>query len=92
MLPRTLESPLREQMGRARVLWTADQARGRGGVYMPDALERKYPRAGSSWAWFWVFPQATHSVDPQTGASFGAITCTTRPFSARSRRQSPRPA
>ena len=67
MLPRTLESPLREQMGRARVLWTADQARGRGGVYMPDALERKYPRAGASWAWFWVFPQATHSVDPQTG-------------------------
>lgn len=34
---------------------------------IPFALERKYPRAGSSWAWFWVFPQATHSVDPRTG-------------------------
>lgn len=34
---------------------------------MPDALERKYPRAGSSWPWFWVFPQSTHSTDPRTG-------------------------
>ena len=32
--------------------------RGRAGVYMPDALDRKYPRAGASWTWFWVFPQA----------------------------------
>ncbi len=34
---------------------------------MPDALERKYPRAGASWPWFWVFPQATHSTDPRSG-------------------------
>lgn len=34
---------------------------------MPDALERKYPRAGASWAWFWVFPQAEHSTDPRSG-------------------------
>ena len=32
-----------------------------------DALERKYPRAGESWAWFWVFPSHKLSVDPQTG-------------------------
>jgi integrase len=24
---------------------------------MPDALECKYPRAGLSWAWLWVFPR-----------------------------------
>jgi integrase len=34
---------------------------------MPDALERKYPRAGSSWPWYWVFPQSTRSVDPRSG-------------------------
>jgi integrase len=34
---------------------------------MPDALERKYPRAGASWAWFWVFPQSEHSTCPRTG-------------------------
>jgi integron integrase len=67
MLPATLVGGLRAQMQRARVLWEADARAGRGGVQMPDALERKYPRAGSSWAWFWVFPQATHSVCPRSG-------------------------
>ena len=27
----------------------------------------KYPRAGASWGWFFVFPQAGLSVDPRTG-------------------------
>lgn len=66
MLPRSLASPLREQLDRARACWERDQAEGKGGVAMPDALERKYPRAGSSWSWFWVFPQNAHSVDPRT--------------------------
>jgi hypothetical protein len=34
---------------------------------MPDALERKFPRAGASWSWFWVFPQAERAIDPRTG-------------------------
>ena len=67
MLPDSLIAPLREQLAAARTLWLADVAQGRAGVHMPDALERKYPRAGASWAWFWVFPQATHSVDPRSG-------------------------
>ncbi|GIX23527.1 MAG: integron integrase [Caldimonas sp.] len=67
MLPRTLEQPLREQLARAHALWVADRQAGRGGVEMPDALARKYPRAGASWPWFWVFPQAQHAVDPRSG-------------------------
>jgi integron integrase len=67
MLPQSILPALREQLARARVLWAADQAAGRAGVAMPDALERKYPRAGSAWTWFWVFPQATHSTDPRSG-------------------------
>src|SRR6185369_8506333 len=67
MLPDSLVPALREQLEHARALWANDVARGRAGVYMPEALERKYPRAGGSWAWFWVFPQATHSVDPRSG-------------------------
>ncbi|MEA1426802.1 tyrosine-type recombinase/integrase, partial [Salmonella enterica] len=27
----------------------------------------KYPRAGHSWPWFWVFAQHTHSTDPRSG-------------------------
>jgi integron integrase len=67
MLPAVLAPGLREQLQRARALWDADARAGRGGVHMPDALERKYPRAGASWAWFWVFPQAEHSVCPRSG-------------------------
>ncbi|MDY0747747.1 integron integrase [Paucibacter sp. R3-3] len=67
MLPESLVPGLHEQLNAARSLWTFDQAEGRGGVFMPDALERKYPRAGAAWAWFWVFPQAEHSTDPRSG-------------------------
>jgi len=67
MLPQSLVPGLRQQLAHARGLWEADQCEGRAGVFMPYALERKYPRAGASWSWFWIFPQATHSVDPQSG-------------------------
>lgn len=67
MLPDMLVSALREQLRLAHGLWQAGAQAGCCGVQMPDALERKYPRAGSSWPWFWVFPQASLSVDPRTG-------------------------
>jgi integron integrase len=68
MLPRTLAPALRRHLAQAaRVLWSADVADGRAGVQLPGALERKYPRAGQSWAWFWVFPQQRLSVDPRSG-------------------------
>jgi len=67
MLPKVVAPALKEQLARARALWGADRAAGRGGVAMPDSMERKYPRAGESWAWFWVFPAAQHAVDPRNG-------------------------
>ena len=67
MLPRALVPRLRAQLIQVRAVWGQDRATGRGGVYLPHALERKYPRAGESWAWLWVFPSAKLSVDPQTG-------------------------
>lgn len=67
MLPRSLAPALRQQLTHARALWTADRANGRSGVFMPHALDAKYPRAGESWAWHWVFPAEKLSVDPRTG-------------------------
>src|SRR6185295_17264497 len=52
MLPAALVPSLREQLRAARRLWQSDRDAGAAGVQLPDALERKYPRAGSSWAWF----------------------------------------
>jgi integron integrase len=67
MLPQSLETPLRRQLAYAHDLWAADAAQGRAGVEMPYALDRKYPRAGASWGWFWVFPQDHHSTCPRSG-------------------------
>lgn len=67
MLPQALVPALQAQLARARLLWSADRDGGRGGVQMPDAIDRKYPRAGQSWAWFWVFPQDRHATCPRTG-------------------------
>ena len=67
MLPESLAPDLREQLARARAWWLKDRAEGCGGVALPDAQERKYPRAGHSWPWFWVLAQHTHSIDPRSG-------------------------
>ncbi|MBH9578776.1 integron integrase [Inhella sp. 1Y17] len=67
MLPQSLVPGLRAQLAAARQLWLADVEAEQAGVELPHALERKYPRAGQSWAWFWVFPQDHHSTDPRSG-------------------------
>jgi len=67
MLPLALVAPLRRQIQHARTLYDADRAGRRSGVMLPDALERKYPRAGIEWGWFWVFPSDHESTDPRTG-------------------------
>lgn len=44
-----------------------DGAAARPGVYLPDALERKYPQASREWGWQWAFPASDVSTDPRTG-------------------------
>lgn len=67
MLPQSLTAALREQLAQARLVWAGDVEAGTTGVEMPHALDRKYPRMGASWPWFWVFPQDHHSTDPRSG-------------------------
>lgn len=66
-LPRSVREPLAEHIGRVRVLFDADRAAGRPGIWLPDGLERKMPNAGREWPWFWLFPSKTESTDPRTG-------------------------
>jgi integron integrase len=68
MLPDALRDALRAQLQRARHYWQADRAAGRAGVWLPDALARKYPAAACSWGWHWVFAHSALSVDPRGGA------------------------
>jgi integrase len=52
---------------RSRALFEADRAADRPGVYLPDALAVKFPQAGRSWGWHWVFPSPTLATDPRSG-------------------------
>jgi len=65
-LPRTLVKPLMDQMAIARRLHEIDIQRGMPGVFVPDALDRKYPNIGQDLGWFWIFPANNYSVDPET--------------------------
>lgn len=67
MLPQSIVPALRAQMAACRALWAADVQAEQAGVALPHALERKYPRAGQTFGWFWVFPQAGLSTDPRSG-------------------------
>ena len=67
MLPRRIVPELAAQLERVRRQHTDDLAQGRGSVEMPDALERKYPRAAFELAWQWVFPATRHYRDPASG-------------------------
>jgi integrase len=49
-----------------RLIHTKDLVDGFGEVYLPDALERKYPQAGRQWGWQYVFPAGKRSIDPRS--------------------------
>jgi integron integrase len=67
MLPASLIPSLRAHLDRVHGLWREDRAAGHAGVWMPDALDRKFPNAGTAWEWQWVFPARKLSVDPRSG-------------------------
>ena len=67
MLPQSLIPVLREHVQRRRLLYEDDLARGMASVYLPDALERKYPNAATEWGWQYVFVAKGLSIDPRSG-------------------------
>jgi integron integrase len=67
VLPENLIQPLQEHLQHVRVIHENDVAKGYGSVYLPYALERKYPRAAWSFVWQYIFPAKSLSKDPITG-------------------------
>src|SRR3989454_661323 len=66
-LPGAVKRPLRDHLESVRALHERDLGEGFGLVYLPFALDRKYPQAPASWAWQYVFPASERSKDPRTG-------------------------
>lgn len=67
MLPRSVRSDLERQLAWRRRRHERDLARGVARVELPDALERKYPRAAQEIGWQFVFASRQLSSCPRTG-------------------------
>ncbi len=67
VLPAALVQPLTTHLLRMQERHAVAVGRGFGGVELPFALRRKYPRAEFDWAWQYVFPSTNATVDPRTG-------------------------
>ena len=66
-LPQTLVEPLQAHLQWRRILFQSDLAKDMASVYLPHALERKYPHASTDWGWQYIFPSGSYSVDPRSG-------------------------
>jgi len=67
MLPRSLESALREQIERAREIAVVKDGLARVRVVMAGALEKELPSAGLELAWQYVFPARSTYADRAPG-------------------------
>ena len=67
MLPGVVMAPLETHLAKTKALHAGDLAQGSGEVYLPFALDKKYPNAAREWGWQYVFPSKNLSVDPRSG-------------------------
>ena len=66
MLPESIAATLRAHLVKVKALHEEDLAAGLGEVYLPFALDKKYPNAGREWGWQYIFPSKNVSVDPRS--------------------------
>ncbi len=64
IFPDKLKEDLKKHIKKIREIYEDDRKNQVEGVWLPSALERKFPNAGKEWSWFWVFPSHKLSVDP----------------------------
>jgi len=66
MLPEVVKPHLKPHLQKVKIIHKQDLSEGYGEVYLPYALERKYPRANKEWGWQYVFPSRKRSLDPRS--------------------------
>lgn len=67
LLAERVREDLQRHLAEVRIQYEADRSAGLAGVWLPHALDRKYPNAGIEWGWHWVFPSPSLSLDPRAG-------------------------
>jgi integron integrase len=66
MLPINLAQALERHLQKVKAQHEEDVEAGLGSVYLPTALEKKYPNAQKEWIWQYIFPSPRISVDPRS--------------------------
>ena len=67
VLPEIAKQPVKAQLEYVEALHNKDIVQGYGHVYLPHALEKKYPSASREPGWQYVFPATKLSIDPRSG-------------------------
>lgn len=67
MIPPQFVEPLQARHERLRVLHEKDREAGLPGVELPGALERKWPKSGEKFTWFWFWPSRILMRDHRNG-------------------------
>jgi len=67
LLPELLTDRLKEHLVKVKALHERDLKKGFGEVFLPGALDKKYPNAPREFKWQYVFPAQSLSVDPRSG-------------------------
>jgi len=66
ILPASYTETLKLHLKKVKIIHQQDLKEGNGEVFLPNALERKYPYAPKSWGWQYVFPASKLSNDPRS--------------------------
>ncbi len=66
LLPQIVVEALQNQIEKVKTYHQMDLDNGYGKVFLPYALENKYPKANSEIGWQYVFPSNKLSVDPRS--------------------------
>ena len=64
--PQSVLDGLERHLQKVKVQHEEDLEAGLGSVYLPTALERKYPNADREWGWQYVFPSSRISLDSRS--------------------------
>jgi len=67
LFPQLIQSELKNQLNLVKHIHEQDLDIGYGGVYLPNALARKYKNAEKDFRWQYVFPSKKLSTDPRSG-------------------------
>ena len=69
LFPKAIHGELKEHVEKVRTLHEQDLEEGRGEVYLPESLARKYRGAAKEFRWQYVFPSKSLARDPRTGVT-----------------------